>query len=83
MDKRVEIEETRAPSGVVRIPKDLDARLTAVAERTNRSKSFYARKAISSYLDDLEDYLSAVAALESSKERISLGELRRRLKLEN
>lgn len=31
-------------------------RLTALAEKTGKTKSFYAREAILNYLDDLEDY---------------------------
>jgi len=37
----------------VRLDPDLEARLTAVAKRTGRSKSYYARKAIEGGLDSL------------------------------
>ena len=39
----------------VRLPEDLEARLDALAKKTGRTKSFYAREAIAEYIDDLED----------------------------
>jgi RHH-type rel operon transcriptional repressor/antitoxin RelB len=39
----------------LRLPAEIEARLDALAKRTGRSKSFYAREAILAHLDDLED----------------------------
>ena len=39
----------------LRLPADLEARLEALAAKTGRTKSFYAREAIAEYIDDLED----------------------------
>lgn len=39
----------------LRLPEDIEERLAALARRTGRSKSFYARQAILEHLDDLED----------------------------
>jgi RHH-type transcriptional regulator, rel operon repressor / antitoxin RelB len=39
----------------VRLPEDLENRLTALAEKTGRSKTFYVREAIAEHLEDLED----------------------------
>ena len=39
----------------LRLPEDLEARLKALAAKTGRTKSFYAREAIAEYIDDLED----------------------------
>ena len=39
----------------LRLPEDLEARLEALAAKTGRTKSFYAREAIAEYIDDLED----------------------------
>ena len=39
----------------IRLPADLEDRLAALAERTGRTKTFYAREAIERYIDDLED----------------------------
>lgn len=39
----------------IRLPSEIEERLTALAETTGRTKTFYAREAITKYLDDLED----------------------------
>jgi RHH-type rel operon transcriptional repressor/antitoxin RelB len=39
----------------LRLPEELEARLDALARKTGRTKSFYAREAIVEYMDDLED----------------------------
>ena len=39
----------------LRLPPDIEARLEVIANRTGRTKSFYAREAILEYLEDLED----------------------------
>jgi RHH-type rel operon transcriptional repressor/antitoxin RelB len=43
----------------VRLSKQTEGRLEALAARTGRSKTFYARAAIEAYLDDLEDFYLA------------------------
>jgi RHH-type transcriptional regulator, rel operon repressor / antitoxin RelB len=39
----------------IRLPTEIEERLAALAERTSRTKTFYAREAIERHLDDLED----------------------------
>jgi RHH-type transcriptional regulator, rel operon repressor / antitoxin RelB len=39
----------------IRLPSELEARLEALAKRTGRTKTFYAREAISKHIGDLED----------------------------
>ena len=39
----------------LRLPAEVEERLTALAKATGRTKSFYAREAILEHLDDLED----------------------------
>jgi RHH-type rel operon transcriptional repressor/antitoxin RelB len=68
---------------VVRIPVALDERLTRLAQRTGRSKSYYARKALETFIEDTEDYLLAVASYESTKKTVSLEELRKKYKLQD
>lgn len=70
-------------AGVVRIPVALDERLTRLAAKTGRSKTYYARKALETFLEDTEDYLLAVASHESSKKTISLEALRKKFKLQD
>ena len=47
----------------VRIDKELDSRLDALAKRTGRTKSFYAVEAIKEFLEDQEDYFLAKDSL--------------------
>ena len=65
----------------VRLPEEIEARLTALAERTGRSKSFYVRETVREHLDDLEDYYLAVQRLEERPQTIPLDEVERRLGL--
>jgi RHH-type rel operon transcriptional repressor/antitoxin RelB len=39
----------------IRLSKDIETRMTKLAKRTGRTKTFYAREAILEHLDDLED----------------------------
>ena len=39
----------------IRLPADIEHRLDELAQRTGRSKTFYAREAILEHLDDMED----------------------------
>jgi RHH-type rel operon transcriptional repressor/antitoxin RelB len=65
----------------IRLPEDIEQRLAALAEKTGRTKTWYARQAILEYLDDLEDYHLAAARVD--EERLSLAELERQLDLES
>jgi RHH-type transcriptional regulator, rel operon repressor / antitoxin RelB len=59
--------ENSAAPGVVRIPKALDDRLSRIAAKTGRAKTYYASKALERYLEDMEDYLLAATAVEEMK----------------
>ena len=39
----------------IRLPQEIENRLTALAAATGRTKTFYAREAILEHIDDLED----------------------------
>lgn len=65
----------------IRLPPDIEKRLSVLAKRTGRSKSFYAREAILEHLDDLEDYYLAAARVEEA--RLSLEDVEKRLGLED
>ncbi len=71
----------------IRLPKDIESRLDALAKATGRTKTYYAREAILAHLDDLEDVYLAEAALErfraSGEKAVSLEELERRLALDD
>jgi RHH-type transcriptional regulator, rel operon repressor / antitoxin RelB len=61
----------------IRLDPDLEKRLERLAKQTGRSKSYYAKLAIRQYLEDREDYLLGIAALERKEPRISLKQLER------
>lgn len=66
----------------VRLEAELEARLERLAKQTGRSKSYYAKVAIRQFLEDREDYLLGIAALERKEPRISLDDLERELGLD-
>lgn len=70
----------------VRIPSALENRLDALAERTHRSKSYYVKKALESFLEAQEEHLLAVEAYEdyikSGKKSCSSDEVRKKLGLD-
>ena len=51
----------------VRLPEDLDKRLSELAKRSGRTKAFYAREAILRYLEDMENFEDAYLAAKRLK----------------
>jgi RHH-type rel operon transcriptional repressor/antitoxin RelB len=66
----------------LRLPKDLDEGLAAMASRTGRTKSYYAKKAIAEFLEDQADLRAVTARLGRRRPSIPLDEVERRLGLE-
>lgn len=52
----------------VRLEEALEKRLEALAAKTGRTKTFYAREAIEAHLDDLEDFYLAEERMKSFRE---------------
>jgi RHH-type transcriptional regulator, rel operon repressor / antitoxin RelB len=60
----------------LRLPPEIEARLEAMAKKTGRTKSFYAREAIIAHLEDLEDiYLAEERIRTDTGERYTLEEV--------
>jgi RHH-type transcriptional regulator, rel operon repressor / antitoxin RelB len=59
----------------LRLPPEIEERLDALAKKTGRTKSFYAREAILRHIEDLEDYHLATRRLERGGPTVSLDEL--------
>jgi RHH-type rel operon transcriptional repressor/antitoxin RelB len=59
----------------IRLPEDIEARLTALAAKTGRTKTFYAKEAILEHLDDMEDKYLAISRLENPSKRWTLDEM--------
>lgn len=67
----------------IKLPAELEMRLSALAKQTHRSKSYYARAAIANYIEDLEDYYLAIQVLENNEDTMSLEELEKQIDLAN
>lgn len=69
----------------VRIDADTEKRLEALAARTGRTKTFYAREAILAHLDDLEDFYLAEERMKDfrSEDAIPLADLKAELGLDD
>jgi RHH-type rel operon transcriptional repressor/antitoxin RelB len=67
----------------VRLSEEVEERLEALAARTGRTKTFYAREAIEAHLDDLEDFYLAEERMKGFREEdaIPLEQLKRELNL--
>ncbi|WLD58662.1 TraY domain-containing protein [Salinispirillum sp. LH 10-3-1] len=63
----------------IRLPDDVEARLAALAAKTGRTKTFYAKEAILEHLDDLEDKYLAINRLENPGKRWTLDEMEQTL----
>jgi RHH-type rel operon transcriptional repressor/antitoxin RelB len=66
----------------LRLPDEIEKRLEALARKTGRTKSFYAREAILRHIEDLEDAHLARERLKHQRGRVSLEELESELKAE-
>lgn len=66
----------------IRLPEDIENRLTELAKKTGRTKTFYAKEAILEHLEDMEDKYLALSRLENSGKRWTLDELEQEIDLE-
>ena len=66
----------------IRIPDELDSKLSEIAKETERSKSFHVQKALGTYLAELADLQVPIDRLrDTSDPVISLEEMRKELEL--
>jgi RHH-type rel operon transcriptional repressor/antitoxin RelB len=65
----------------IRLEPEIENRLSTLAQKTGRTKTFYAREAILEHLEDLEDYYLAVDALQKPGRIYSKEETKRELGL--
>ena len=56
----------------LRLPPEIEARLDALAKKTGRSKSYYAREAILRQIEDIEDTYLARRRLKRGESRVTL-----------
>jgi RHH-type rel operon transcriptional repressor/antitoxin RelB len=70
------------PMLTVRLPVNMEKRLSRLSKRTGRPKAYYAKKAIGEFLEEQEDYLIAISRLEDNLPPIPLAEVVKRLGLD-
>ncbi|MES9856586.1 MAG: TraY domain-containing protein [Sedimenticola sp.] len=67
----------------LRLPNEIEQRLTELAAKTGRSKSFYAREAILEHLEELEDAYLGAERLKTPAKRWTQAALEDELDLES
>ena len=65
----------------VRLPQEIEDRLTVLSEKTGRTKSFYIRQALEEHLEDMEDVYLAEERFKTLDKTISLDELMNELEV--
>jgi RHH-type rel operon transcriptional repressor/antitoxin RelB len=66
----------------IRLDPDVERRLAELAQRTGRTKSYYARELIEGNLEDLEDRYLAEARLEKRRPALTSRQVRKELGLD-
>ena len=67
----------------IRLPEALEQRLDYLAQKTGRTKSYYAREAIVDHIDNLEDIYLALHRLENPGKKWSLDDVEQARDLES
>jgi RHH-type rel operon transcriptional repressor/antitoxin RelB len=67
----------------IRISNDIEKRLQCLAQKTGRTKTYYAREAILRFIEDMEDEYLALSRLETPSKRWTLEELEQGSDLES
>lgn len=65
----------------IRLDSETETRLARLAQKTGRTKTYYAREAILEHLDDLEDTYLAIERIEKPDNLYSMEEAKRELGL--
>ena len=65
----------------IRLDADTEKRLSLLAKKTGRTKTYYAREAILEHLEDLEDIYLATSRLEKKARTYSAENVKRELGL--
>ncbi len=67
----------------IRLSEDIETRLSALAAKTGRTKTFYAKEAIVKHLDEMEEKYLAIDRLENPDKRWSLTDMEQELDMES
>ncbi len=66
----------------LRLPPEIEKRLDALAKKTGRTKSYYAREAILRHIEDIEDFHLATRRMKRGSKRLTLDQVERDLGLD-
>ena len=67
----------------IRLSEEIENRLAALAAKTGRTKTYYAKEAILGHIDEMEDRYLALSRLEKPGKRFSLDEMEQGLDVDN
>jgi RHH-type rel operon transcriptional repressor/antitoxin RelB len=67
----------------IRLPTSVEERLAALAAKTGRTKTYYAREAILEFIEDMEDTYLALERLENPGTYRNQDEIEKELGLDN
>ncbi len=67
----------------IRLDPDIERRLSELAKRTGRTKTYYVRELIEGNIEDLEDRYLAEARLEKRRSSLTSRQVRKELGLEH
>ena len=67
----------------IRLPEDVEKRLSLLAKKTGRTKTYYVREAVLDHLEALEDVYLALDRLEKPAKRWSLEDLEQEVDLDS
>lgn len=67
----------------IRLPNEIEDRLNALAAKTGRTKTFYAKEAILEHLGEMEDRYLAINRLEKPGKRWSLDDMEQDLDVDS
>ena len=67
----------------IRLPEDIEQRLTNLAAKTGRTKTYYAKEAILQHLEKMEEKYIAIDRLEKSGKRWTLTEMEQNIDMES
>lgn len=67
----------------IRLSEEIENRLSSLAAKTGRTKTFYAKEAILEHLDEMEDKYLATDRLENPSKRWTLDEMEQNIDLES
>lgn len=67
----------------IRLPEEIEERLSILAKKTGRTKTYYVREAVISHLEELEDIYISLGRLEKPTKQWSQEDLEKEIDLDN